>query len=871
MPIKHFFTFVTSGFGKKEADEPTGWDSVGFTISRPDGRKGVDTFYSGNGEASYTLQRFPKHHLDIWIHEFKVYGHQAEIYYTIDLGNGSEIVLRADMERFSHNYESAEVVFVQVNSEFKENYEVTTDLFSDKDTKGNPIDRVQTDTILLKAKPVTATSSWKFSGEPISRSFQGYGQDAAFIAPFNELVLSDIKDTNVPFENFAVTNHPAPESEYQTIRDQQTYIRAKTNLNDTVITIKGLNLGVSTSGFNVRTQIKVNYGISYVTGEFESVTLLDTTANVNIVNQDYTVPLPLIQTTGKIWIQISVFQPFSTPGATPVSNSLIEFSADTMEITTKGVGRNTLVKVVRLIDAARYTVKSASGLDISAPRLDAQGEYYNRYLTTAPLMRGLTDKPFNMTCKQLIEGLIVPWSNGDYQLNGNIVEIKAAYRDHYRDYFIGSYREQSGEFKPVTNTEFACNLFKLSYSNYAAQKENEKGNSYDIVHGNVEIKLPNTHITNVREDTIEFIADPFLLADMQDKSQQVSENTTTQDDGKIVIIDVVPLPPGTQDKQTATLQHRANGNILRLTTDSTFSWAQLGVYVGSTFVIGTGDNLGLYSVQEVTPKVLTLLAIGVTPVNIEEENTTFVYYVDPSVTLTNRTNEEFGLIENISDGDNFANLVDTVGRITQERYKEELATNCLFRQGQPVNVTKYEFNPTATTQFRDLPTIVEGGNFTPTGAILTPFLIKTGIVMSLEEFIRMREVVVSEAGYIQVYDPVTNLPVKGYIKEGTWLPIKPGDYEVDEMIGTFDCVLKEKYEQFLLKIWASGGTIILNDEIQPAGIKFSTDEFGEITIFDVTGLMLFKVRYDRVQINNSGVFESSDALSSALMEYALSI
>ena len=58
-------------------------------------------------------------------------------------------------------------------------------------------------------------------------------------------------------------------------------------------------------------------------------------------------------------------------------------------------------------------------MTLDSPRFDFGGEFYDQFAFDGKLIRQFTDKPFNVTFKDLMEG--IQEVNADYQINDDSV------------------------------------------------------------------------------------------------------------------------------------------------------------------------------------------------------------------------------------------------------------------------------------------------------------------------------------------------------------------------------------------------------------------------------------------------------------------
>jgi hypothetical protein len=863
--IKFYLDFETSGHGLIEIDEPVGFDGAGFNIERAEGRLGRDVLYAGNIEIKLKFYAMPNHCFDLIMYNRRMYNHAAVIYFKVDFGDGIVVVGQLSLQSSNTDeVEKIEVLIVQENiqANFKRQYETNVNLFSPLDIKGRYIEPVQPQLMLLKAKPIVQKSSWNWNQPELVRSFEAYGLDFAFIYPFPQLQTFGIENSYAQADIYRETSIDPPNSELEQIFNETTIIRAENDLKNIKIKVKGVNLSVQTIGFGVTTQMSINYGTDYTPGTYNSEYLFYITDNTfSIDNQDYEVEIPFIPATSMVWINISIGSDYTLPGTTPVSTSLISYSPETLSIEVTSEAYDTVVPVVRYIDAIKYVTKSVCGLEVNAPRWEAGGEFYDQFITTTPLMRNLYDKPFNLSLKQIFEEHIRPEVNGDFEIQSDNKIFIGLYPDFYRDYQIARFNmlplfeNEQAEYDLFSNEKYLCNKVNLSFKNYASQKESEEENTYDIVHGESQWIIPNEQAQNKREIEIGFVRDAFLIEQVRRKAYDLSDTAATQDDGKIYIIDAVEDLAAKIFVATALLQHIYNEGKLRLRNANVFSWQLLGIMPGSTFVITTTDNAGTYIVAEVTHNEIVLTATD--GENIAEESTTFQYYVNSDVILVNRTNEGFSLIENIADGDNYANLRFTKARILRNYYNQELAADTLYASG-PITNSLYNNNPAAITQYQgEAGPITEGGNFTPTNPILTPDMRTLKLFCTLKEFWDMQTSLRLNRGYIAMLD-VRGLPLRIYPTLVEWMPEEKQVTTPGGLIGTVTLTGEERYQPFYFTIFGGGGGVIAIDlnigllPITTNSFTYDIDQLNYLHIFGENGKQLVPpVPYNRVKVNNA--------------------
>lgn len=858
---KYYLNFITSGHGRIEIVEPVGLDKADFTVKKENDRIGIDSTAIGAKER-LTLYHMPNHCLDIIFYNIRMYGYETVILFDIEFDEDESYSMQVDMvtRRTDFNtFFEFSLRDISTQALLKHREEIQTNLFSETNLNGNFIPKCEAESVLLKAKPIIQRSQWE--GNDISRVFVGYGQDAAIICPFPFLKTFDVKTSLSPFFDYTETQNVNDETNNVRLRTESTIIKADTYLRDIKIKMTGVNISVITSGLDCFTRFRVYWGTSYNVEDLTNYhTFLSTTSDVDINNQDYEFTIPELESTGFIFLQLIVNQPNPLPGPTPVSNSTINVSCDTMDIEVTSIARNSVVKMVRLVNALNYVVASSSGLETEAKRWEEGSEFYDQFITTMPLLRGLTDKPFNLSFKDITDKYF-PEVYGEFQIQKNGKVFMGRYPDFYPNVEIGAYDQAQFEnYSNEINPRYAVNQFNYKYSNFASQKENEESNTYDVIHGEKQGMLTTKEAINKKEVTVGVIRDSFMIDQAQRKANDLSNTSATQDDDKKYILDVVAIPSGSESRTfrtTANLRHTVSGSSLILTNDTSFSFISLGIIAGTVFTIENGANSGSYIVTEVENTKITLAGGGFE--NIPELNTTFVYFISEMVTsLMTRTKEGFDVIEGLLNGDEYANLRRTVGRNIRDFYSEYLSTCNLYAKTRAIKTTLYNNNPDAVTRLiGESESIREGNDFMPSNPILTPELDKVQLIMTMKEWFRLEAKLRNRVngyvgGFIRYFDGA-GYPRKGYIMDGVWNVDNRGRNNPDNYLGVLTATIEEKHEPFIMTIFGAGdGVIVINGQHIAVNVRFEIDKYENLRIFDETGkLMFMPTPYNRVRVNSS--------------------
>ena len=865
--IKHYFEFITTQRGLIQVDEPIGFDQVGFSIKQDDGRKGRDVSSSGNSEAKYKMVFYNQRYgyaLNELKLEFTRFGDQANVIYHQDFGSGIVPFGNIDMQTFAEYSNRVEFVVIALSSEseYKTTFDLPTNLFSPTDLKGNPITQCQPVRVFIPVKPIYAKSVWENTSEATEMYLTGRGNvNPGFFNSIKNLTTSEIKaslsgnlyDTSIALlttydndpRNFKIIS--ALDNLRNVKAKFQLHIKSEVgNMIPGSFNVKGVfGLGKTTDSFQdfVNAVSPVRSTVFYDSGDLGTGLPFS-----NEYNGTLNIDLPDMNR-GDVLYFVFFHQGQDNNNIIESKNTIY---TSKLTITANQVTYNRVIEAVRYIDAIKYAVKSASGLEVSAPMYEQGGEDYNQFITNPQLMRGLNDRPVYISNKDIIDHIRAE-KNGDYEVTPTPSIFIGKYKDFYRDELMGFYNRLVREDDNIeTNTRYSFNKFQIEYKNYAAQKENENGNTLDTVHGNAVYTTPKLRVNNSREASINFIRDAILWQQYIDKSNDLKSSQATQDDEKIFIVDCIQNNGTLSFTENSFLQHAGNGNTLTLKNDSSFSFVGLGIDVSSQFTINSTQNAGTYFVLDVNPQQMTMFRNdGVTVQSYDEVNTNYTYRISEiNVPFVARTNEGFTIFNNL-DPQGAINTRFTLARIMRDSYSEELATNVLYSNGLPIRNASYLYNPDAATKYLDNEVIVEGANYNPTGALVNGKLFDLKLVLNYAEYMELVSKIRTIRGYIKTKG-FNGLPLMGFIKNIEWQPVSKGIDDIELFNGEADVTLEEKYSEFDLYIFREGQTILINGETQPVGIQYEIDEYGYVTFYDVVGMELeVKVLYDRVKVNNS--------------------
>jgi hypothetical protein len=187
-----------------------------------------------------------------------------------------------------------------------------------------------------------------------------------------------------------------------------------------------------------------------------------------------------------------------------------------------------------------------------------------------------------------------------------------------------------------------------------------------------------------------------------------------------------------------------------------FKWTLLGFTNGDTVNITAGENQGTYFILQHSDDILELVKSNLTLPNFSGTSVITLEYPLTDVSLVNRTNEGFELIENIENPENVSNLKYTIKRnLSRTAWSTYLATISKDNFDEIIKCTDFKVNGLLTTQFQGGSVLTEKADFQInqlSEKILNKFEYKTNIMIGFEDAKNLIENVISQRGFIRIYD-----------------------------------------------------------------------------------------------------------------------
>jgi hypothetical protein len=840
--LSFYLNFKNDSTGLVQISEPVKFDSANFVIEQDKKRYGRDVFY-GNEEVSLEFYKGVyenglTHEYERLIQYYLDYGFESEVEFIVRRDNVDFVVGLLDYELAETDqveYFKTKIIQNTTQALVKRREDINVDVFSDVDLDDEPITPITTKKILLKAKPVVQFSKWGADLKYYDRTF------ALYFNPFQIVKQYGINNTLsnlIPFSN-NINNLCVLEAE-ETLTDIILKIKFRYKIND----------------INEQDFFKLNIGqfdntTNTYTPFFEDN--LDFTPNVELYYEnDLTFTNALIS-----GFRLALF----FEGLPLVGIEVFESS---LEITATSTAVNSVIDGVRHIDYIKQVVKSATGLNIIAPRYDVGGEHYDNFVFNGKLIRQFSDQAFYGTIKDNMEQL--QEINSDYQINKENIFI-GQYQDFYPTNEIGAFLTAPDDsFKSDFNSRYTVQTIEYKYKSF--EQDRDEKNTIDAVHTSSQWITSNKQVEGNLKVEVPFVRDPFEIESARRQGINTKETTSLSNDDKVYIINVIPLAPSSRDGFTRVLQfQRENAtNTLKILSDGGFNWTLLGFGVGDVINVTIGNGLAIaYNVIAIENALITLQPVsGSVGSDLTDTQALILDYPLTQVMFTNRTNEGFTLIENIQSGDNFSNLLYTIKRNMQYFYPY-FKTACKFTPNGRIKNTYFKSNGEATTQYLDGETYKENETILVSelgNSILSPYKYSTTLVADfdnvLNTLIEMQEISTNSiGGFIRMMD--NNFRV---------MKVYPTKLDYTWATNELKTEGEELQESEFLEVNKIGNLIYINevgyeqDILYPITIRTEGDY---VQIMDKRGIGLHnKINFNKVRVN-SNIFSNIVELSEALL------
>jgi hypothetical protein len=846
-----YLNFKNDATGLIEITEPVKFDGASFTVEQDKSRYGRDIsygneevsleFYDGIFDNGLTMGLFQL--LDY----YKTYGFESEVEFILKKNGVNFTIGLLDFKMAKTDlltYFECKIIQENNRAIINRRKDINVDVFSNKDLDLNTITPLATENILLKAKPVLQVSEWKSIG---SETFPIDSTD-----PTEIWCLFNLAQTNVSYGIENSLGWLSNKIYTATISDAEKFglIYAQNKLNNIKVTATIDMTYVVTQGVfpdfgfmalylcwgdtfdpsNTSTTRHLLYNDTWGASVEKTV----------LLNETFEYTIDEVSQGGKVWLFWAGIGYVDCNIDVTHRNFIIKVDAVSTSI-------DSIIKGVRYVDLFKQNIKSISGLTLDAPKYDVAGEFYEQFAFNGKLIRQYVDKPFYVNFKDLTDGL--QELNADYQINQNNVFI-GQYNDFYNNVDLGGFLQApDSEFNTNFNDRYSINAFNYSYKTFEQNKD--ESNTIDSIHTDAQFLLPNKLVENVKKVEVNYIRDPFSIEASRRQGINTKESTSLDNDDKIFLIDVFPLPSGSTNGFGLRLLMRINSGRLEILNNTLngegtpFDWTLLGFVVGSDFDIIAGENIGSYTVYSLEREKIVLTPIGFTP-SFEGDGFIKTEFPLNNVSYVNRTSQGFTEILNLSSGDNYSNLRYSIKR-NMKYWSSYLKTASKYKPNGIIQNTFFKNNGLLSTKYgSETVATVEGGNINVTDlsdAILSPMVFKTKVVAEFETVKTLLDNLATQKGFIRVVD--TNNRV---------LKIHPTKLDYEWMTNLLTIEGEQRNESDYVTIDTIGAELININEVGYDSIIlkrnwFKIDGFF-ITLYDFNSVPLINpTRIEKVKVN----------------------
>ena len=912
--FRHYLNFKSDDIGRLEISEPVKFDASEFVVEQDGYARHISfmneeislEFYEGFYEPTNTPYQLLSgvivnklsHCLDYILHYNSTYGFESQIEYILER-NGVEFVLGElnfeGSETDELTYFFCKVVQNSKRASVKRREDTKIDGFATENLDGEPISPLTTTNILLKAKPVTQQSEWTKSSFVIYTGTRlSVSQHAHFQQPIVNITSYGIENTlSGSFSRF-INTFVGDTDFYNKVYDSG-FVDAVQDLTENTMTLSNVVISYYIAeGTSFEDEWSSSDGEIDLIFRVLPTGLDDYEASDQIGFARKSFKNPVLNTSPTLteytyeFIGTESLNPFNLPNLSgnadrydvTLPDSTIELpnlingsrlcmyydmgrdntvtnwltGQHTMNSTSTAI--SSVIKGVRYVDLIKQSLLAINGMTLNAPRFDDGGEFYDLFAFSGNLIRQKDDVPFYLTFKDRRENL--QFVNADLQVNQDDV-FALQYQDFYDNVDNGGFLLATNEkFKGTYNTSYTANLFEYKFKTY--EKDRDEENTLDAVHTESQWSPNNKLVKGTKKVEVNDIFDPFAIE--AQRRQAVKETTALDGDDKIHVLDCIPLSPSARGGFGVGLTHNIDDDgRVQLLNDGTFNWSLLGFILGSDFNITSDDNTGSYTVYEITSNIVTLTPVSPSSQSFTGVSLTNVDFPYEDVGWTNRTNEDFDLIENLLNPDNFSNLKYTIRR-NMAHWESVLNTISMYISDDIKN-TEFKNNGLLVTQFDGGTTYTENGNIVldKTKAILTPKEYNNDLIAEYDDVLALvskYESIDTVGGFIRVQD--TN----GGIKK-----IYPKKLGYNWATRVLNVIGEERYENETVTITKTEEIIYINEvgySIEQLGDLFYEANGDYIVLFDINNVNLINfTKYDKFIVQEE-TFENPIDLIQAIVD-----
>ncbi len=470
-------------------------------------------------------------------------------------------------------------------------------------------------------------------------------------------------------------------------------------------------------------------------------------------------------------------------------------------------------------------------------------------------------KPFLTSIKDCFEAAMTVETCSDYEIKEDkIVFLKydGFYTNNEKGVFLIN---PSKDYKEPYNDRFQNNNIKIGFDTFETNRLSK--NTTNDIHTEAEWSNPNVYVQSKFERSIKYIRSGFsaqAMVDLETKTPQTADDN----DDKVYIVKIVPLPEGSFGEISSTLNMVFVADKLQILnrpstgsdSDVVINWRQQGFSIGDSLEITDGENVGTYTISDFTNSLLTLTPVGFTPSFVGDAFIKIKFYYI-GIFWQTMTDEGYS-IQNLENSDRYPNLDYSLRRIFSN-WGQYIKSMGLYHLNGKIRNLRFKNNPPLISQKDGGEVLKEKGDILISDLpdpILGSFIYNVEIFTSYSKVLTLLQDLATDRGFIRGYS-INGRIIKGYIKEldYTW------------KTGRLVLTLEEKYEADLILLNYTDGILTVNDT--PYNLsgavnwwKITGDYF---QCFDSNQIAICNIRHFSNVSLNGVIYETVEDLHFALI------
>jgi len=799
--FKHYLRFLSLGrTDLYQISEPDGFTKAQFEKVQEPKKYARDTNYCAidkitfpNTTAEFTgvfqqinPQGDSSEYLDYgfqWLQSINnEFGFESNIEYVIEKDNVQFSVGVLDFTEKDltdgYTYFSCKLIQNSQIADYKRHLDTKFNAFSDKNVRNETITPIPTFNLLHKALPLAQESIWTY-GLSDPKTFLLDAESSFNFS--NAIQKSEIRSTLSYIQGAGQPN------DFKYLKAVDEFFDVKIDFKN--ILIQQFDNGVI--GLNGNVTLAVKVGTNAVVGE--TTYIIDQIFVNEQFNNSYTLNIPNIKRGDYVFIYFRV-----EGGAVRV-----KYTSMDVKISLTSVSIDIIQKASRYIDLIKQGSKFVNDLPVVAPRFDVGGEFYEQAVFNRRMVSQRTDF-FYTSNKTLWEDL--QEVNCDNEIDEDKIFIGLD-EDFYTNDEIGVFNVlPDNDIKESYNDRLMINSFNYGYKTY--EQNRSSTNTDEAFHTDSSWTPDNRMVENKKDIKIDMVRDSFAIQSIV-TLEIVEPTTSTEDDDKVYIKDILPLAPSSFGSFSNRLLMRIDGGILEILNrdssteenDISFKWTLLGMAVGGSFQILEGVNVGNYTILQFNSTSIRLQPIGFTP-TFQGNGFLRIKWFYNNVGYTTRTDEGFSLVQSISSTKKYYNMRYTIKRNILNYWGRYLGAVLMYRKSFMKNAY-FKSNGGFTSQ-------LTGGAIITENAIVNYEYLKTPLITGKMYKVSLGAEFAQVLAYFDLYKTKRGF-IRCYDYNGKVTKIYPNDFKQTFATNELIVTGEQKYETEYLILTYSSGILTVND------------------------------------------------------------